>query len=244
MDEENTQAVEDSGIVTEGGDPLLETEQTSERPEWLPEKFKSAEDLASAYTSLESKLGSKEEELKESFMKEIEEQAYANRPAEVGDYELPEGLDEQLAENNDLLQWWANTAFENGYSQDEFAEGINMYINAINADVPDYDAEVSKLGDNANARTEAVSLFANQFFPQEQLGAIERMCETADGVMALETIMEAMRDTTPQNGSMSINNISEADLQQMMLDDRYHNPAKRDKAFIAQVEQGFKKLYG
>ena len=231
-------------IVTEGGDPLLEVEQSSDRPEWLPEKFKSAEDLASAYTSLESKLGSKEEELRQSFLEEIEQEAYANRPAEVGDYELPEGLDEELAQNNDLLQWWANTAFENGYSQDEFAEGIGMYMNAINADVPDYDAEVARLGDNANARTEAVSLFANQFFPEEQLGAIERMCETADGVMALETMMEAMRDSSPQNGSMTINNISEADLQQMMLDDRYHNPAKRDKAFIAQVEQGFKKLYG
>ena len=242
MDEENT--AQDNGIVTEGGDPLLETEQVSDRPDWLPEKFKSAEDLASAYTSLEGKLGSKEDEFRDSFMKEIEEQAYANRPAEVGDYELPEGFDEQLAENNNLLKWWADTAYENGYSQDEFAEGIGMYMNAINSDMPDYDAEVSKLGDNANARTEAVSLFANQFFPEEQLGAIERMCETADGVMALETMMEAMKDTSPQNGSMRINNVSETDLQQMMLDERYHNPAKRDKAFIAQVEQGFRKIYG
>jgi hypothetical protein len=33
-------------------------EATGDRPEWLPEKFKSPEDLAQAYNSLESKLGS------------------------------------------------------------------------------------------------------------------------------------------------------------------------------------------
>jgi hypothetical protein len=85
--------VEDSGIVTEGGDPLLQTEEQS-RPEWLPEKFKSAEDLAAAYSSLEGKLGQKEQELKDSFLKEIEEQAFQNRPADKGDYQLPEGIDD------------------------------------------------------------------------------------------------------------------------------------------------------
>ena len=33
-------------------------EQTEDnRPEWLPEKFKSAEDMASAYSELEKKMG-------------------------------------------------------------------------------------------------------------------------------------------------------------------------------------------
>lgn len=34
-----------------------ETQPTSERPEWLPEKFQSPEDMARAYTELEKKLG-------------------------------------------------------------------------------------------------------------------------------------------------------------------------------------------
>tara|TARA_R110000782_G_scaffold47887_3_gene104961 strand:+ start:3380 stop:4108 length:729 start_codon:yes stop_codon:yes gene_type:complete len=242
MNEE--EQVEQSEIVTEGGDPLLVNPDSQERPEWLPEKFKSAEDLASAYGSLESKIGQKEEDLRANFLKEIEEQAYADRPTEIGDYILPEGLDEELAANNELLDWWANTAFENGYGQDEFKKGIEMYMSAINSDVPDFETELKRLGDNANARTEAVSLFANQFFPEEQLGAIERMCETADGVLALETIMESMRDGGPSSSGSSIGQINEAQLQQMMLDDRYHNPSKRDKDFVRQVEQGFKKLYG
>lgn len=39
-----------------------QTEETPERPEWLPEKFKSAEDMAKAYSELESKIGQKGEE--------------------------------------------------------------------------------------------------------------------------------------------------------------------------------------
>ncbi len=39
-----------------------QTEEASERPEWLPEKFKSAEDMAKAYSELESKIGQKGQE--------------------------------------------------------------------------------------------------------------------------------------------------------------------------------------
>ena len=53
-EEAQVEAPQESDVVTEGGDPLLQTE--SERPEWLPEKFKTAEDLATAYSSLEGKL--------------------------------------------------------------------------------------------------------------------------------------------------------------------------------------------
>jgi hypothetical protein len=40
----------------------LEKANDPQRPDWLPEKFKSAEDMAQAYSELEKKLGSKKEE--------------------------------------------------------------------------------------------------------------------------------------------------------------------------------------
>lgn len=239
----NEVEAEDSGIVTEGGNPMLEPEAAPDPLSALPEKFKSLEDMVESYSNLESKIGAKEETFRDQFMKEMEEQAYANRPESVGDYVLPDSIDDEMATDNPLLQWWANTAFENGYSQDEFAEGIEMYVNAINADVPDYDAEVEKLGDNASARTEAASLFANQFFPEEMLGAVERMCETAEGIMVVEHIMEALKEGGPSNGAMEVSRETEADLRQMMLDPRYHDPARRDPTFVKQVDDGFKRMF-
>ena len=239
----NEVEAEDSGIVTEGGNPMLEPEAAPDPLAALPEKFKSLEDMVESYSNLESKIGAKEETFRDQFMKEMEEQAYANRPANVGDYILPDSIDDDMATDNPLLQWWANTAFENGYSQDEFAEGIEMYVNAVNADVPDYDAEVEKLGDNASARTEAASLFANQFFPEEMLGAVERMCETAEGIMVVEHIMEALKEGGPSNGAVEVSRETEADLRQMMLDPRYHDPARRDPTFVKQVDDGFKRMF-
>lgn len=237
------EAAEDSGIVTEGGNPLMEPEAVPDPLAALPEKFKSIDDLVESYSNLESKIGAKEETFRDQFMKEMEEQAYANRPADVGDYVLPDSIDDEMATDNQLLQWWANQAFENGYSQDEFAEGIEMYVNALNADVPDYDAELSKLGDNASARTEAVSLFANQFFPEDVMPAIERMCETSEGVVALEHIMESMREGGPSNGAVEVSRETEADLRQRMLDPRYHDPARRDPTFVKEVDEGFRRIF-
>jgi len=239
----NEVEAEDSGIVTEGGNPLLEPEAAPNPLAALPEKFKSLEDMVESYSNLESKIGAKEETFRDQFMKEMEEQAYANRPAEVGDYVLPDSIDDELATDNALLQWWANTAFENGYSQEEFAEGVEMYVNAVSADIPDYDAEVEKLGDNANARTEAASLFANQFFPEDMLPAVERMCETAEGIMVLEHVMDALKEGGPSNGAVEVSRETESDLRQMMLDPRYHDPARRDPTFVKQVDDGFRRIF-
>ena len=59
--------------------PAAETVVT-DRPEWLPEKFKSAEDMATAYSSLESKLGKDQEALKSSLLEEIQNEALSDRP--------------------------------------------------------------------------------------------------------------------------------------------------------------------
>ena len=89
-----------------------------ERPEWLPEKFNTPEDMATSYTNLESKIGQKEEDIRASINEELEKNFHANRPATAGEYELPEVVDAEQANENELLQWWANEAWENGYSQE------------------------------------------------------------------------------------------------------------------------------
>jgi hypothetical protein len=74
--------------------------------------------------------------------------------------------------------------------------------------------------------------------------AIERMCESAEGIIALEHIAEAMKDGSFSGNSAPPAGSSETDLREMMKDDRYHHPMHRDASFVQQVEAGFKKLYG
>ena len=61
-----------------------------------------------------------------------------------------------MATDNPLLQWWAKTAFENGYGQDEFAEGIDMYARQLMLMFLTL-MQSLKARDNTNARTEAAS---------------------------------------------------------------------------------------
>ena len=70
-------------------DEVTETteEQQTERPEWLPEKFKSAEDMANAYSELEKKLGQPaSEEQQEEEPQQTEETENENDKPEAGNY--------------------------------------------------------------------------------------------------------------------------------------------------------------
>ena len=69
--------------------PAVETAPTEiSRPEWLPEKFNDPADMAKAYSELEGKLGKGEEDIRTKLMEEMETEAFAERPASVGDLSL------------------------------------------------------------------------------------------------------------------------------------------------------------
>jgi len=212
------------------------------RPEWLPEKYKSGEDLAKAYKELESKLGTKEEDLRAQFKEEFESTQNAERPASAGEYSLPDFVDDEAAVDNELLKWWAEQSFDNGFGQDKFEKGIEMYLQALDGSAPDLDAEAAKLGENSDQRIEAASMFATKFFPSETMPAIERLFESHEGIIAMEAIQEAMKDGSFTGDATPAAGLSEDSLKEMMQDPRYWS--KNDPAFVRQVEAGFKKLYG
>jgi hypothetical protein len=215
----------------------------SDRPEWLPEKFKSPEDMALSYSELESKLGQGEDALRSKIVSELEQEAYSSRPATAGDYNIPEAVDPELATDNALFQWWANHAYENGYSQEEFEDGISQYAEALEAMQPDLDAERQLLGDNADARIEAVDLWSKKFFPEEFADVVIGIGQSAKGIEALEFLMSQMQGSSVSPDGQPAGRTSEADLRSMMQDPRYWNPVKRDAGYVKQVEEGFSQLY-
>ena len=173
---------------TEERDFVVAEDAAPERPEWLPEKYNSAEDLAKAYKELESKLGTKEEDMRAKFKEEYEADKFAERPATSGEYALPDFVDSEEAVDNELLKWWADEAYNSGYNQDQFEKGIEMYLQSVEGSAPDLDAEAAKLGENADQRIESASMFATKFFPEQSMPAIERMFETHEGILAVEAI--------------------------------------------------------
>jgi hypothetical protein len=221
----------------------VEEAPVSERPEWLPEKFNTPEDMAASYASLESKLGQGQNEIRAQIERELEVSALEGRPETAGDYELPEQINEAEAVDNEMLAWWAEHSFENGYSQEEFADGIAKYAAYMESQEPNLEAERQALGENADARIEAVDLWASKNVPEEFADQIELLGQSAKGIKMLEHLMSQSQQTSPQGQFVAPQATNENQLKTMMQDPRYWNPAQRDPNYVKQVQEGFSKLY-
>lgn len=218
-----------------------------QRPEHVPEKFwkdGKLDDagLVKSYTELETRFMSKTEELK----KEVQAELLKARPEAPDKYELkaPEGVDPAALAGHGLTDWWRKTAFEKGMSNDEFNQGIAKYVEAVLGERPDPVEETKKLGENAQVRLGAVSTWAQKTFTDpDEFKAVQQIATTAAGVRALERVMGRQSSEAPGDAPPAAPTITEADLKKKQADPRYWDPARRDPAFIKEVEEGWAKLY-
>jgi Phage T7 capsid assembly protein len=113
----------------EGDQPsTTETEQTPERPEWLPEKFSSVEDMAKSHSELERKLGERTGETDE------EQNTEANSEGEESGDAAPEvkGMDtfaEEYMESGELSDESYKALEAQGIDRDT----VDTYIEGQNA---------------------------------------------------------------------------------------------------------------
>ena len=244
MSEEQVTPTESATETPTEVSPPTTNESVAEptRPSWLNEKFETGEDLQKSYDELASKLGKSKEDVKSEVLQELETEAYANRPASAGDYQIPEILDEAEAATNPLLKWWADYSWDNGLSQEEFNEGIAKWAEHTGSNQPDLEQVKKDLGDNANARVEATQLFVNKFFPEDLRDAVAELGTSAEGIKALELIQRSMQQAQPNNQATAPAKQTIEDLMAKMRDPRYYDPARRDKAYVQEVTNGFKTL--
>ena len=228
-----------------------ENKVESSIPEYAPEKFwdkdkneLNVEELGMSYKALEKKLGQRTDVL----YKELEED-YANRmsakaPEEyvIPELELPEGVNVDINTEEPMLQWWADTARKAGLSQEQFAEGIEQFVNNEIAGLPDIQAEKELLGDNADQRIESANLWAKKNLTPDSYDAISQFAARADGVKVIEELMNLTKEAPiPQHETQINVKPSLADIRSMMNDPRYYEDGRKDPAYIEKVTQLFNK---
>ena len=64
-----------------------------------------------------------------------------------------------------------------------------------------------------------------------------------ENVETIEYIMEKMKSAPVNIDSSPSSQITEQSLREMMQDERYWHPARRNVDFINEVNEGFQKLY-
>ena len=226
-----------------------EEEPVAERPEHIPEKFwkegnVDVDEMAKSYTQLETYVGGKEDALREKLIEELANEHAETVPENYELPKLPEGITEEMVQENPMYSWWQETAKNNGMNQEEYEAGINAYVEMMQSQQPDIDAEVQALGENANSRIDAVNAWASKNFPPEEYEAIQYSLGTsASGIQALERIMDMQKTgVRSEQFTQPEKQLTMADARAMMQDKRYYDPRYRDDAYVAKVDAAFRML--
>jgi len=218
-------------------------ESFTDRPDWLPEKFKSPEELAKSYSELERGFYQRKDDMREQVIDEINQEAMKDAPVSPADYDVnfaaPEGLEYTVDEDDPLLGWFKGKAHEYGLSQDEFDGLINEYAQADIQRGPDWNVEAEALGEYAEDRLTRVDGWARTSLTEEAYNVFANIPASYNMVQLFEELMEL-------NGQPQFNMVSETEFQEVVsLDDlrSMQNDPKywkeKDPSFIAKVRAGF-----
>lgn len=146
-----------------------QAEETTERPEWLPEKFKSAEDMAQAYAELEKRMGQGTKEVEETEQpEEQQEEQTDDNKEEVGDYnEAVVEASKEFFENDGKLS-------EDTYKK---LEGIGLPRDLVDSYAAGQQAllqsEEAQIKGVAGDSYDAMAEWANEHLPQEEIDAFD-----------------------------------------------------------------------
>lgn len=196
-----------------------------DRPEWLPEKFKTAADISKSYTALEKKLGS--------------------APSE---YDLSKG-DIWIEKEDPLVTDLVGFAKESNVSQ-EFMDRMLSNIGAmVTKDMVDESKEIEKLGENGKERVEIVNNWLESNVSKEAATALTDAVFTADGFRALEEIRNMVnkgKSIVPNNEQVSGTPSTTASIAEEIKrnfdkyqeDSDYREAIKARMAKAAELEKG------
>jgi len=233
----------------------IATETPSEvtKPDYIQDKFWNAEtkevnieNLASSYNSLESKLGSRTEDLSKQIRTDLENERLSKVPEsyKLNIPEMDENTKVTISEDMPIVQWWGKTAKEAGLSQEQYDAGVNAFVQNATANLPNPDLERQKLGDAGKERIEAANMWSKKHLSPDAYNAISGFASTADGVKALEEVMKLTKDSSMPTAPTQVDvAASMDDLKSMLNDPRYYDSARRDPAYVRRVTELYEKAY-
>ena len=145
-----------------------QVEETQERPEWLPEKFKSAEDMANAYAELEKRMGAGAKEDTEEQSQQTEETTDENTTEENANYNeaVVEASQEFFANDGQLSDETYQKLEKIGLPRDL----VDSYAAGQQALIQSEEAEIKGV---AGGNYDQMAEWANEHLPSEEIDAFD-----------------------------------------------------------------------
>jgi hypothetical protein len=170
-------------IVTDVNNPsVVDTAEKTERPAWLPEKFKTAEELAASYVELEKKLG-----------KPADQKTPEDPPAD------PPATDQAVAEATAAL---AEKGLDYAKLQDEFLKDGKLSDDTL-ADLEKRGIPRAAVDDFVAARVEQATserAFALDGVGEEKFGAVVAWAKTNLPAADIETFNTSITSAKSKEG--------------------------------------------
>jgi len=221
-------AVNAQGEGAKISEPKTEMETTEQRPEWLPEKFSNAEELAKAYTGLEKEFSSrpKEEAKPTEEVQEVQDKGldkYYSEFAEKGELtdnsytELAkQGLDKKLVDS--YIEGQKLVADTKTKSIQDVAGGKEEYTELVDwASKNLSEAETKVFNDMVDSGDVETAKFA-----------VQGLMSKANVNPKQQSLFEGTSDVVSRDAFTSVSQVTDA-----MNDPRY----EKDPTFRKEVEQ-------
>jgi hypothetical protein len=154
-----------------------DTPGEGERPDWLPEKFKTVRDAVESHGQLEKKLG-----------------------AVPDDYDFGDFKD-VFDKDHEAFKSLASFSKEKRVPQEVFTKVLESISDYGKSFLPDTDAEKAKIGDDADRRIEILGDWAESNLTENSAKVLKSMVgdyATADSVLAMEEIRNKIMEKNPK----------------------------------------------
>ena len=157
---------------TNAEEPQAEADvpQTEDRPEWLPEKFKTPEDMSKAYAELEKKMGAgakEDTDEAEQVEEKAEDETEQSEEGVSEAYQAVAEASKEFFENDGQLSEETYNALEKvGLPRDL----VDSYAAGQQALLQSEEAQIQSV---ANGQYDAMAEWANENLPQEEIDAFD-----------------------------------------------------------------------
>lgn len=176
--------------------------EVEDRPEWLPERFKSPEELAKSYSELEKVLKEKGK---------IAPDEYTIDDAEKVSVDL----------ESEVFKGFQEVAKKAGFNNAQFNEVLKFAQESGFLDVPDYEKEKAALGAEADTIIGSLTNFAQSRLNEKERQVLEGMALTADQTKLLYKLVRMNDKSVPARpGENAIEGKAEVEKKlQILLND-------------------------
>jgi hypothetical protein len=217
--QQQQQQSQSQGGNDDKGGQQQQQQQQSQRPEWLLEKFKTPEDQAKAYSEMYGQFSKKTEDLRKEVLADAikEYGKTVGVPEKPDAYAYPEGFQAPGEAVDKALRDWAH---KNNVGADAF-QALVKDVHGLT--VANADAELKKLGDNAQDRIKEVNGWVTQNIPKEHFGVVSKIMTTAEGVAFMEAIAADFADSgfAPDGGQQQSKVLTRDEIRKMQEDPRW-----------------------